>query len=198
MKKSFFLAIALAAMAMIPAYSQQYDDEKDFKTKLIDGGKGIEIAEYAGNKSAVRIPPHIQNLPVTRIGTEAFQENKDITSVTIPDSVTGIESWAFNGCGSLASVTIGNGVTIIGYQAFKECDSLASVIIPESVTSIRQNAFQWCTSLTSVTFQGTMSAGNISSGDADPFPGDLRAKYLAGGKGTYTRADGESATWTKR
>jgi hypothetical protein len=32
----------------------------------------------------------------------------------------------------------------------------------------------------------------------EAFPGDLGVKYLEGGIGTYTRADGTSETWTKQ
>ena len=43
-----------------------------------------------------------------------FDSCISLKSVTIPNSVTGIGSYAFRGCTSLKSVTIGNGVTSIG------------------------------------------------------------------------------------
>lgn len=54
---------------------------------------------------------------VTIIGDYAFWDCTGLTSITIPDSVTYIGSFAFEGTG-LTSVTIGNGVTIIGDYAF--------------------------------------------------------------------------------
>jgi hypothetical protein len=83
---------------------QQYNDEKDFKARPIDGGKGVEITEYVGDRFEVRIPPRIQGLPVTSIGEQAFEE-KNISSVTIPNSVTSIGEGAFWSCTSLTSVT---------------------------------------------------------------------------------------------
>jgi len=74
--------------------------------------------------------------------------------------------------------------------------SITDITIPNSVIRIHDCAFDDCTSLTSVTFQGTITANNFSSFYA--FPGDLRAKYLKGGPGTYTRPDGKSKTWTKQ
>lgn len=49
---------------------------------------------------------------------DAAFNNCEITSVTIPNSVTSIGGSAFAGCTSLASITIGTGVTHIGLYAF--------------------------------------------------------------------------------
>ena len=155
------------------------------------------IGEYAfigcSSLTSVTIPDS-----VTSIWLWAFAGCSGLASVTIPDSVTSIGEGAFIECTSLASVTIGNGVTIIGDSVFCFCTSLTSVTIPDSVTSIGRSAFSGCSSLTSVTFADTISADNFSSSDS--FPGDLRAKYLAGGIGTYTTTAPVSSTseWTKQ
>ena len=57
-------------------------------------------------------------------------------SVTIPNSVTTIESYAFRNCTGLTNITIPNSVTSIGKWAFSSCKGLTSVTIPNSVTSI--------------------------------------------------------------
>ena len=77
----------------------------------------------------------------------AFVNGYNITSVSIPNSVTSIGSYAFYHCTSLTSVTIGNSVTSIGYAAFRGCSSLTSITIPNSVTSIGENAFAYCSAL---------------------------------------------------
>ena len=81
-------------------------------------------------------------------------------SYAIPNSVTSIVGYAFDGCASLTSVTIPDGVTSIGHCAFEGCASLTSVTIPNSVTSIGSGAFEGCRSLTDVYFTGTESAWN--------------------------------------
>jgi len=137
---------------------------------------------------------------VTSIGERAFDYCTNLASVTIGNSVSSIGNGAFSGT-KLTSVTIPNSVSSIGNGAFSGT-KLTSVTIPNSVSSIKDNAFGDCTSLISVTFEGTNASYDLHN---DAFGrsgyssiGDLRAKYLAGGTGTYTRPNtGYDGTWTK-
>lgn len=58
----------------------------------------------------------------------AFSGLLELTSITIPNSVRRIESYAFQDCSDLASVTIGSSVAYIGDYAFRKCSALASII----------------------------------------------------------------------
>ena len=105
---------------------------------------------------------------VASIDNGAFQDCYNLTSVSIPASVTSIGETAFLQCGTnataltvtfaegstlatigpgafaeanLTSITIPNRVTSIGNSAFKECRNLTSVSIPASVTSLGEEAF---------------------------------------------------------
>ena len=50
-----------------------------------------------------------------------------VTELVIPNSITEIKDFAFNGCDSLTNVTIPDSVTSIGVYAFKDCDSLTVI-----------------------------------------------------------------------
>ena len=128
--KKMVLWVALIITAIIPVYAQQYDSEKDFQIDWDPDAKdGVIITKYIGTKKEVRIPPSIQNNPVTGIG-EAFNANRNITRVIIPNSITSIGFVAFGGCTSLNNITIPNSVTNIGERAFINCTSLTNVTIP--------------------------------------------------------------------
>jgi len=68
----------------------------------------------------------------------------------IPNTVKIIDNQAFAGCHNLSSITIPDSVTAIGKGTFVNC-GLTSIIIPKSVISIGDSAFCGCRKLTSVT-----------------------------------------------
>ena len=110
-----------------------------------------------------------------------------MTSITIPDSVTSIGSYAFDGCKSLSAFhgkyvsadnrcliignqlksfapagltayTIPGSVTSIGDGAFCNCSSLSNITILDGVTKIGNFAFKNCTSLTNITIPDSVTS----------------------------------------
>ena len=69
----------------------------------------------------------------------------------IPQGVTRIGEFAFDGCHSLTRVTIPNSVTNIGGEAFRNCTRLTPMAISASVKSIGRNPFTGCDRLASLT-----------------------------------------------
>jgi len=161
MKKGILVILAVLLMA-VGVFAQT---EADFEIKQNAQG-GITITKYTGTVKDVKIPSTIEGIKVTEIGNQAFEGNKKITSVTIPNGVTSINGGetlgtgyyygAFSNC-SLTSVIIPNSVTAIGENAFYACTSLSSITIPNSVTAIGKNAFYACTSLTSITIPASVT-----------------------------------------
>ena len=91
----------------------------------------------AGCKNTV-IPEGVEH-----IGKNAF-EYISLKSVTIPDSVTSIDDYAFSRCGDLVELTMGKGVKSIGSHAFDNCMKLEKVQLPDGLTTIGDNAFYDC------------------------------------------------------
>ena len=58
-----------------------------------------------------------------------YLNGEEVKDLVIPNSVTSIGDYAFDGCSGLTSVTIGNSVTSIGDYAFDGCKGLTSVHI---------------------------------------------------------------------
>jgi hypothetical protein len=111
----------------------------------------ITITGYSGPGGAVTIPDTINDLPVSSIGFEAFCGCSNLTSVTIPNTVTNIADRAFIGCGRLAGLTLGSSVASVGDYAFQACSSLTDVTFPNSVISLGTYAFSGCISLVKLT-----------------------------------------------
>ena len=113
-------------------------------------GDGV-LLDYNGTETDVVIPDTVKYI------SSAFEENKTVTRVSIPDTVTGLGSSAFERCKNLTEVTIPNSVTSIGPSAFSKCTNLTEVVIPNSITSIEEWTFNECTNLSKVTIPDSVT-----------------------------------------
>ena len=112
---------------------------------MFDKGK-TKLIKYPTNKSG-----ETYDIPegVTTINKFAF-EGCWLENVTIPNSVTTIGEAAFEWCSSIKNITIPKSVTAIGSNAFQGCYNLAKIEVPSSVVSIGFFAFGQCNSLESI------------------------------------------------
>ena len=94
-----------------------FSDEDCLVINELEDGT-LEISGYAGNDVTYEIPAVIDGKKVTRIGFNAFNDCTELTSITIPDSVTHMVSYAFYNCPSIKAVTIPASVTFIDEGAF--------------------------------------------------------------------------------
>ena len=98
---------------------------------------------------------------VTVIEGSAFEYNKNITSVTIPDTITSINGeYAFLSCVNLVSVVFAGTpkITEIPSRTFSACNKLSSINIPESVTDFGAQVFSGCISLVSITIPSNVTS----------------------------------------
>ena len=97
-----------------------------------------ETSYYSGD---IVIPESVEmtnnTYTIIGIGEYAFADH-DITSITIPNSVTTIGEFAFLACTGLTSITLPSSITSIKVGAFEECTNLTSIIclaeIPPVIT----------------------------------------------------------------
>lgn len=104
------------------------DGVKDIPNYFLSGCTKLETLEIGNG--------------ITKIGNHAFEQT-DITSITIPDSVTAIGEQAFNGCTSLTEVNIpkNSKLETIGDGAFYDTRVL-KMYLPGGVKTLGGGAFQ--------------------------------------------------------
>lgn len=126
----------------IPSSTDKFTFEAD------GNGTGYVLTGCAKDVSgAVEIPETFNGLPVTAIGTDAFRDCTEITSVVVPDSVVSIGGSAFRNCTKLTDIGLSDNITSIPGAMCFGCKNLESVVIPEGVVSIGGFAFSGCTAL---------------------------------------------------
>ena len=190
-----------------------YSADKKLRFKVIEEGDAANagsarvIRNDLGDRTAISgdlvIPESVTNedtsiaYAVTEIGssvdgetTGVFRGFGNLTSVSIPGTVTAIGRHAFRDCAKLADVNVApeNSLRVINPYAFQSCTKLeafelgeSSVLekirtnafggsglrffaVPSSVTEIELNAFIECIQLTTVVFQPDSVLETIGTG----------------------------------
>lgn len=153
----------------------------DYRYAII--GAAASVISYIGSDTEVVIPSKLANYPTKTIAQRAFADRTDVTSITIPDSISSIGTDAFVGCINITNATIPttaiayipknalqtviiNGGSDISADDFSGCTELTSVTFADSVTSIEAGAFEGCSELATVTFNDTETwYGTTNSAD---------------------------------
>ena len=144
----------------------------DLASIIVESGNSVfdsrnncnAIIETSTNTLVVGCKNTIIPNSVTSIGNYAFDGCSSLTSITIPNGVTSIGTKAFNSC-SFISISFPNSMTSIGDQAFENCKGLTSISFPSSVTYIGISAFNNCTNLTSIDLPSSVTSVGIYAFD---------------------------------
>lgn len=76
------------------------------------------------NNATIVIPSNINGKNINEIAGYAFSEQNTIRTISIPDTITSIQSNAFSNCTNLITINIPSSVSKIGENAFDGCLSL--------------------------------------------------------------------------
>jgi len=88
---------------------------------------------------------------------KTFTSNSSLKSITLPNSITEIGSYAFYYCTYLTNIKLPSNLTYIGLKSFQHCFMLSSITIPSKVTKIDSQAFEKCRALTTITIPKNVS-----------------------------------------
>ena len=115
----------------------------------------IEIGAYAfsglSKLKAITLPNTL-----TDLGERAFIGCSSLEEINLSTALTKIPLYAFEGV-KIANITIPSSVTVIESGAFYECRSLTTIVIPETVQEMGANIFDGCTSLLNVTINAQVN-----------------------------------------
>ena len=129
------------------AYGYKGDMPKNTELSLKSGITNISGYAFYEEKNltSVKIPE-----TVSRIGNWVFLDCEGLKNVNIPDGVKRIESWTFSNCSSLTNITVPDSVTVLDGLAFSYCTNLKNIELSKNLTEIGMGALSHCTSLETI------------------------------------------------
>lgn len=130
-----------------------------------DDGNSYTLHTYnpSSTETSYTVPDTVNGLPVTSIFRMAFQNNANLTSVTVPAAVTDFQAYAFDNCTNLKKISIAADSVTLGGGSFTKLPA-GSVI--EVANDTVQAAFE------PANYKTYYTAGNttvkVKSNDPEP------------------------------
>lgn len=145
-----------------------------FTFEVHDESEASVIRIDKNAKGEITVPAKVDGVPVTEIHTAGAYEFvpdgcPNVTKITLPDSITGINYCAFSGFTKLEEISIPAGVEYIGWRAFENCSALRKITLPEGLEEIGEEAFLNCTSLEEFNIPSSVVSINGSAFDNTAF-----------------------------
>lgn len=104
-------------------------------------GEPVELKKLLIKVSQLTLPNSL-----TRLKYSALIDQKQLRSLTLPDSITEIEACAFSNSG-ITELILPDGIEQIGNHAFSGCSALESLKLPASLKKLDSCIFEGCTAL---------------------------------------------------
>ncbi|MBO4289498.1 MAG: leucine-rich repeat domain-containing protein [Lachnospiraceae bacterium] len=119
---------------------------QEFTYKEMDDGSYC-VMTYEGDEAEVKIPDTAgENGCITVLNDDLFKGHEEITSVTIPETVTDIGEFVFFGCKNLKQLQLPAGLQTLWGCTFTNC-GLEEIILPDGIKSIPSYCFMDCADL---------------------------------------------------
>lgn len=156
--KKFISGMLTAFICMMPLTAHAEDitgvpggDSADglWHYNLYDDGT-VSITCLDNTITEAVIPSEIDGHIINMIELDCFKDNTNLKKVTLPDTITVLEDYAFYLCSGLEEINIPDSVEKLGFQTFYGCSSLKEITIPANVSEIEGFTFEGCNSLTAV------------------------------------------------
>lgn len=158
--KKIFLLLWLVLLGL--SEMQAYQFEKNGIYYDIVNGKAVVVTGDVGYSGDVVIPETVEYYGhyyvVDSIGSNAFDNCDELTSVRLPEGLKAIGENAFYSCSGLTSISFPSSLRHIDTYAFSGCSSLTSLSFPEGMTQIGNGAFYGCGRLETISFPSTMKS----------------------------------------
>lgn len=168
--KSLVLLVVIAILATSNTYAQASFETIDGLRYLIDSdAKTATLTANVGEKYSgdIVVPEKVKasdgvEYPVTAFGDNAFDNCRELNSITIPSSVTSLGKGCFSSCWGLTTITIPSSITSLSENCFMNCIRLKSISLPSSLTSFGSGCFWWCSGLTNITIPSSVTSLSYS------------------------------------
>ena len=137
------------------------DGDRTFQAVIITGiNKG-----FSGLYPNLDIPEEIDGKPVLKIANMAFQNNTDLVSVSLPESLKTMGEGAFSGCPDLRQIDLSAAMQVaeLPPSFASYCTSLVGVIFhPDHHPAVGDYAFQGCKQLDEIRLSSNVGISAFS------------------------------------
>lgn len=120
------------------------------------------ITEQGGKATVLTLPEELDGVKITEVAAGLFENNKNLTKVTVPMGYTTLGERAFKGCTALGSVSLANSVVNIGAEAFSGCTAIQSLQLSTELTAVPDKMCYGCTSLRFFNAGGAATIGEAA------------------------------------
>lgn len=140
--------------------SPWYNNTSVKKVVIGNGITSIGNCTFSGcsNISSISLPNSL-----TQIGAHVFYKNTSLSSIVIPEGVTNLSDNVFFGCSNLKSVSLPQSMRNLGSGVFWKCSSLSDISFPLNLATIGNCTFYGCSSLTSITIPDSVTTIDVEA-----------------------------------